>query len=962
MFFKKVYEKCHKVSGKCHKVSGKSLAKNFINIYLNSVSAFFLLITALLLPIYFTSFAMAQECSISSPSDYVTSPDIQLDITCPDAPFFKLSESPEFQETSDTGVTVSIDYIDTQGGFADVSIRYPNGSAGGNAIPFSVTEVTREVRVLVVLFTFGDGSLTPPSYATPEWAEKLVFSGDHDGRGLANSIKAHIEQNTYGKVKVSGEVYPTWVDISSIEKYRDLNLSPTPARQFPDEIVTRLMESYPAFFEGKEFDFLIALTPGALRATGLRNYQLLSGWEDSSGVFSGCAIFDIPVDSSSQVYDTIYNEQRVSTTDIIVVPRYGPSSVEGVWLAGDTAHTGTNYYTGGRVRYDVTNPNYYAYFIELGTPLPASNTEVVVTYYPAAGSRVTDEQMAYAYPSTLPGTTSFGFMTHELYHGMSWLLTPNQQLIGDLYITPRNLIENYGLMSTGPYNKLMVGDDRFYVPANLSAYSKVNLKLVQPFTLQYGENEDGVRLYRSEEGDFTDTNSRIKAIKVPLHGSSVTGYRSLVSYPDVDISFGGEEYLLLEWRHTGEIENGAYNFDEALPNDGLVIYRVIEGNPDSHSDSRNMVRIINATPVQFPVDSLMTYGSEEAFSLKYSPAPFGYDSDRYEYVADASWNWKAADVTTADFQLSPGSGTKTVYAKFMDLNGEVVAQSAVTIALEDEQNQMPVADAGEDQTINDDGDGREWVALDGMSSYDPDGTLVEYKWYESGELIAEGETTGVELEVGEHTITLVVFDDLGASSSDAVQVIVLAAAVEPIAPVADAGENLVFSDADMDGTESVLLDGSNSSDADGTLVSYDWYDDAHTLIAKGAAVEVRFELGVYDITLEVTDDSGLASSDSLVVEVLKGEISAPENLIATVNGSMVTLSWSDSGDNENGFYIERGTKVKNAYEYSRVATTDTDITSYSENLSAGVYYYRVQAFNSNTVSDYSETVSARIKK
>ena len=32
-----------------------------------------------------------------------------------------------------------------------------------------------------------------------------VFGGDHDGRGLINSIKAHIEQNTYGTVTVTGE-------------------------------------------------------------------------------------------------------------------------------------------------------------------------------------------------------------------------------------------------------------------------------------------------------------------------------------------------------------------------------------------------------------------------------------------------------------------------------------------------------------------------------------------------------------------------------------------------------------------------------------------------------------------------------------------------------------------------------------------------------------------------------------
>ena len=43
-----------------------------------------------------------------------------------------------------------------------------------------------------------------------------------------------------------------------------------------------------------------------------------------------------------------------------------------------------------------------------------------------------------------------------------------------------------------------------------------------------------------------------------------------------------EENLLLELRYTGSLENNAFNFDAALPHAGLVIYRVIEGDPSWH--------------------------------------------------------------------------------------------------------------------------------------------------------------------------------------------------------------------------------------------------------------------------------------------------------------------------------------------------------------------------------------------
>lgn len=88
-----------------------------------------------------------------------------------------------------------------------------------------------------------------------------------------------------------------------------------------------------------------------------------------------------------------------------------------------------------------------------------------------------------------------------------------------------------------------------------------------------------------------------------------------------------------------------------------------------------------------------------------------------------------------------------------------------------EPNQSPVADAGPDQTMSDNGKPGEVVNLDGSGSFDPDGTIVSYQWLEDGQQIATGVTATVNLAVGTHTISLRVTDDDGASSED--QVIVL---------------------------------------------------------------------------------------------------------------------------------------------------------------------------------------------
>jgi len=851
----------------------------------------FILSVSALLAVLSPKAAQAQECTVSAQTDIFSTRDIQLDITCPNAPFFKLSESPDFNESPETGVVVTIDNIDPLGEYADVSIKYPNGTAGGNAVPFSVTDTTREVRILAVLFNFSEGALTPPAYATPAWVEKLLFSGGHDGRGLANSIKAHIEQNTYGTVTVTGEVYPKWVDVGSIETYRDLNLPTTSDRKFAEKISQYLVENDPGFLTGKDFDFLIALTPGGLMATTLREYQLYSEWPDPYGLFKGWAMFDIPIDSGSQLYATVYDEQQVSRTSTMVVPRYNPYSVEGVWLTTDPGHTGVNYFTGGKVRYDPANPNFFAHFIELGTPLPSPNTEVIITYYPRAYIRLDDEQMALAPPDTMPETRTFALMMHELYHGMGWLLTPGGQAIFDLYQTPQELIGPYGLMSDGTWNIYKIGEDRYYIPGNLSAYSRVKLDMVRPYTVQYGENEIGIRLYKAEEGDFTNTNSRIKVIKVPLHPVADIGYWQLVEYPDMGVVFGGEEYLLLEWRKTGELENSVYNFDVALPHEGLLIYRAMEGDPDSrHGDNyQNVVRIADATPAfdAFPFDNWMAFWMEDFFSLEESPAPLGHASGVYSYVAGSAWNWKADETTIADFQFSPGDGQKTIYAKFMDLNGQLVGQTSLSLILSENVNTPPMADAGSDQTVSEEAGQGALVTLDGSRSSDPDGTVVDYAWYEGSSLIASGMTAEVSLEVGLHTITLVVRDDQGAVGSSEVTVTVLAADVPP---VADAGD---------------------------------------------------------DVTVEVSEG---------------GTFPAPSGLTIVIDGDQVTLAWSYNGGNEAGFYIERGEKVRGTVTFARIADTWFDQTYYDDAPAAGTYYYRVQAFNSNAVSDYSETVSVRVKK
>jgi len=66
--------------------------------------------------------------------------------------------------------------------------------------------------------------------------------------------------------------------------------------------------------------------------------------------------------------------------------------------------------------------------------------------------------------------------------------------------------------------------------------------------------------------------------------------------------------------------------------------------------------------------------------------------------------------------------------------------------------------------------------------------------------------------------------------------------------------------------ESVTLDGSGSTDSDGTIVSYLW-EEASSQIGTGVSPTLTFAVGVHTVTLTVTDDRSGTHSDDVVITV-----------------------------------------------------------------------------------------------
>ena len=86
---------------------------------------------------------------------------------------------------------------------------------------------------------------------------------------------------------------------------------------------------------------------------------------------------------------------------------------------------------------------------------------------------------------------------------------------------------------------------------------------------------------------------------------------------------------------------------------------------------------------------------------------------------------------------------------------------------------------------------------------------------------------------------------------------------------------------------------------------------------------------------------------------------APSNLTATaVSSSQANLSWQDNSFNENGFVIERS--LSSSGPWNQIAAVGSGVTVYyNTNLSGGVtYWYRVNAFNGDGTSAWSNSASA----
>jgi hypothetical protein len=221
-------------------------------------------------------------------------------------------------------------------------------------------------------------------------------------------------------------------------------------------------------------------------------------------------------------------------------------------------------------------------------------------------------------------------------------------------------------------------------------------------------------------------------------------------------------------------------------------------------------------------------------------------------------------------------------------------------------NLPPVANAGPDQAVNE-GD---TVTLDGSNSTDPDDSIGSYLWEQTGGPLvtlsdssaAQPTFTAPVVGFGGAAMTfmLTVTDGFGLEATDTCIVNVINGNAPP---TADAGPDQTVNEGDA-----VTLDGSNSTDPDDGIGSYQWIQTSGTVVTLSSAATVQPTFTSPDVgpsgesltfQLTVTDSSGLQSTDVCIVNVSWVNAApwvdaGPDQTVT--EGDTVTLNGSNSSD------------------------------------------------------------------
>lgn len=222
-------------------------------------------------------------------------------------------------------------------------------------------------------------------------------------------------------------------------------------------------------------------------------------------------------------------------------------------------------------------------------------------------------------------------------------------------------------------------------------------------------------------------------------------------------------------------------------------------------------------------------------------------------------------------------------------DGALSAQDTVVIAVANNVNEPPVANAGPDQTVV----SAALVSLTGAASSDPNGDTLTYAWLQtagvpvtlSSSIAAAPTFTAPNVATTQSlTFQLTVNDGKGGAATDTVVVTVSPPGNTP--PVANAGPNQTVGEQVL-----VTLNGSASSDADGNPLTYAWLQTAGPAVTLSSSTAAQPTFTSPTVTAPVTLTFRLVVNDGQVS-------SSPSTVTITVNNTVNEAPLANAGPDQ----------------------------------------------------------------
>ncbi|MFT3825519.1 MAG: PKD domain-containing protein [Chitinophagaceae bacterium] len=392
--------------------------------------------------------------------------------------------------------------------------------------------------------------------------------------------------------------------------------------------------------------------------------------------------------------------------------------------------------------------------------------------------------------------------------------------------------------------------------------------------------------------------------------------------------------------------------------EGTYTFKLTVTDNSGASASATVKVIVNTIPNQVPVANA---GNDITITLPANSVTLnGSGSTDFDgLIASYVWTYVSgpgqytiANANTASATLSNLVEGSYVFKLTVTDNQGASGTANITITVLPAPNKAPIANAGNDTTVN---LPNPVIRLNATASYDPDGQIVSYGWTRisgPGALTIVNSTTAtptvVGVQVGTYVFELTVTDDKGATAKDQVTVTVLA---QPNSkPVAIAGKDTTIGIP----STSAILNGSKSYDPDGTITAYSWKQvngPAPATIAsadKAVSTVSNLQPGVYTFELTVTDNNGVTAKDSVEVTLVNNlrneeRLLVYPNPVTSITNMRLRCLSDTLGNTKVTIFDMHGKLIRTFSTYKSQSYMDIAIPVTS--LLSGIYYIEVNIDN-----------------